>query len=140
MSRIPYESTQAPSNVCSAAGIYQCDFKFPLPPSGYRLVIENISGSLRLAPNASAAPVGYLLRLVNGTTFKLWGFTGAQGQSDGVYTWASFNQATPAVVDSTDSLLAVSVNANWGAGAIQYATLTGYLENCAITGCPPVAN
>src|SRR5579872_848824 len=60
LARIPYESTATASNCPSAGGVGACFFNFAAPPSGYRVVVENVSGYFQISPAANADLVGYI--------------------------------------------------------------------------------
>jgi hypothetical protein len=138
VNRIPYESTQQPQPGCPATnGPAQCVFNFTPPPAGWRLVVENVSGIVTLAPGTTVPPVGFLTDQ-DGINFTNWGFTGKVGQANGSGPLASFNEPIHAVIDSGDvQSPIVGVVANWFSGVGQYMTLSGYLENCALSNCPP---
>jgi hypothetical protein len=140
VSRIPYESTKQPFSTCTSVGVYNCDFFWPLPPAGFRLVVENVSGYLQLASNATAPPLAFFVDDDAGKG-TIWAFMGALGQLQGTATPASINQTTRAVFDSGDTGgVNMTVTANWSGSVQQFMTLSGYLENCAVTGCPPKAH
>jgi hypothetical protein len=138
IARIPYESTQQPQGNCPNSNLIQaCNFAFTPPPTGYRLVVENVSGWIVLANGTTLPPIAILTDVDNtvGRT-TIWSYAGILVQGSGTAILASFNQPAHAVFDAGDSGPEVAVNANWEGGTVQYMTLTGYLENCAITGCP----
>jgi len=138
IARIPYESTQQPQGNCpNGNGPQQCNFAFTAPPAGYRLVVENVSGWITLASGATSPPIAVLSDFDNGQgRSTIWSYTGAPGQPFNTVIQSSFNQPALAIFDAGDTGPAMTVTANWEAGLGQYMTLTGYLENCAVTGCP----
>jgi len=138
IARIPYESTQTPQGNCpNSNAIQACNFAFTPPPTGYRLVVENVSGWIVLANGTTLPPIAILTDVDNsvGRT-TIWSYPGTLVQGSGTAILASFNQPAHAVIDAGDGGPELAVNANWEGGTVQYMTLTGYLENCAITGCP----
>ena len=138
IARIPYESTQTPQGNCpNSNGIEACNFLFTPPPTGYRLVVENVSGWIVMANGTTLPPIAIMYDVdndVSKTTF--WSYTGALVQGSGAAILGSFNQPAQAIFDAGDGVPTLFVNANWEGGTVQYMTLTGYLENCAVTGCP----
>jgi hypothetical protein len=128
VSRIPYESTAQPQGSCpNGTGIQQCVFSsFTAPPSGYRLVVENVSGWITLPSSATSAPF-VLLSNFDGPRNTFWSFTGTLGQPFNTVIQSSINQATRAVFDSVDSPPAVTVTANFQGSIGQFMTLSGSL-------------
>lgn len=134
LARIPYESVAANNNcVNNGTG---CQFNFTPPPSGYRLVAENLSGYFQLSPAATVPAVGYL---EDNTIFRIrTGFNAPLGPIGAAGTIpAAFNQPTKFYFDPAEGTPTAVVSATW-IGAPASMTLTGYLENCSITGCPLV--
>jgi hypothetical protein len=124
--RIPYQSTQVFTQTSTA---YETHFPvFSAAPAGHRLVVQNASAYLTVtAGSGLGAPFGLLA--VNGY------FTiGLPGQNSG-----GFNYPITAYFDAGDSP-EMALSGNFTAGFDQAVTLTGYLENCSITGCPPIQN
>ena len=136
VSRIPYESTSQPTGNCpNGSGVQTCSFSFPAPSTGFRLVVENVGGFLTLEPTATFAPYAALFNQ-DGFRNTFWSFTGTLGQPRGGAVPASFNQAARAVFDSLDTAPLVLVTADYIGGVGEFMTLSGYLESCAVTGCP----
>jgi hypothetical protein len=134
LARIPYESTATAAN-CPNPGVSgACFFTFAAVPTGYRLVVENLAGYFQISPGATADPVGYL----ENSAFRVKGaFTAPRGQLDlGGHTQAAFSYATRYYVDASENIFAV-VSALWSNGNSEMI-LSGYVENCSITGCPAV--
>jgi hypothetical protein len=130
--RIPYESTQQPQGTCSG-GVGNCVFQWPAPPSGFRLVVQNVSGWLTLSGATTAPPFAVLQDFDNAQSRSTyWSFTGSLGQPSGVSVQSSFNQTTLAVFDEAPAMV---VTANFQGSVGQFMTLSGYLENCAVAGC-----
>src|SRR5260370_13155560 len=89
-SRIPYVSTV--SFNCGS-GISECVPLFTAAPTGFRLVIENISGEFKLAPGVTIPPAGDLS--FNNGIFPVWGFSAPFGPTNG-RTIARFSQPVKA--------------------------------------------
>jgi len=133
--RIPYQS--AVSNATCSGNGNACFFYFAAPPSGYRLVAENLSGYFQISPAATVPVVGYLEDITASFNFMA-SFTAPLGQLDlGGHIQAAFNQPTRFYFDRTENSLVGVVSANWSNGNNELV-LTGYLENCSITGCPAI--
>ena len=134
LARIPYESTAVGSNCPSGGGVGACFFNFAAVPAGYRLVVENLSGYFQISPAATAALMGY----VENNSFRIKaGFTAPLGQIDlGGHIQCAFDNPTRFYADPGEGVFAVA-SANWSNGSTSMV-LSGYLENCSITGCPAV--
>ena len=133
IARVPYQSSTANSGcVGMVAG---CTFIFSPAPSGYRLVVENLSGWFQLSPGA--APPVVLLK--DASTHAALGFTGALGQPINNGVAAALNQPARAYFDPSDGNIFALVTASFPAvSSPQRMTLTGYLENCSVTACPAI--
>ena len=96
---------------------------------------ENLSGCFQISPSATAPVVGYWedssFRIMAASTAPL-----VQVDSGG-HIQAAFNQPTRFYLDPSQGGLFAVVSAN-GSNGNNALTLTGYLENCSITGCPAV--
>jgi hypothetical protein len=137
IARVPYESSQQPQGNCpNGNGLQQCRFVFTAPPTGYRLVVENVNGWITLAGGATSPPFAELGDFDSGQdVLTFWSYTGTLGQPFNTVVQSSFNQPARAIFDAGDSAPFMTVTANWEAGIGQYMTLTGYLENCAVASC-----
>jgi hypothetical protein len=133
--RIPYQSGVY---VSTCINTMQCMFTFTQVPVGYRLVAENISASLQLASGTTVQPS---VRLEDGSLNAVRGFQGTVGQGDPVsgLVFSGFNQNIRGYFDSSDGAIMAIVTARYpSVGVTQAVTLTGYLENCAVVGCPAI--
>ena len=130
--RIPYQSFVT---VTTCSGLNWSYFSFTDAPSGYRLVVENVSGYFYVVSGTTVPPVG---RLINSGALKgVWGIPGALGTNFGA-THAGLNGNITAYFNPGDGP-ALGVMVNMAASPYeQTATLSGYLENCAVTGCPAI--
>jgi len=133
--RIPYQSMVS-QTTCS--GISQCQFSgFSAPPSGYRLVIENVSGFFAL--NTSSSPIaGYLVNLKSLSQVNYWGLNAPLGQPFSGAVFSGLNQNVVAYFDAGDAPPFVNIWGNFFTGGSQSVNLSGHLENCALTGCPAI--
>ena len=139
-SRIPYESTVAKIPGTCPAGVQTCFFTFTAPPTGFRLVVESVSGLVILDTSATAPPIAVLSQ-ADSAKSTAWAYPGALGQPNpGFNVTATFNATTRAVFDPSDingGAPSMYVFANFSSGSYdQFMTLSGYLEDCSITGCP----
>ena len=137
IARTPYMSS-VDNATCSGNG-NACFFFFATPPAGFRLVAENLSGYFQISPAATVPVAGYLEDgSPNFTVFA--GFSAPLGQTDlGGHIQAAFNTPTRFYVNGGDNGPFAVASANWSNGN-NVMILTGYLENCSITGCPPIAH
>lgn len=137
--QVPYESTVVGSFLGSncAGGVVGCKFTWAPVPTGYRLVIENISGSMVLGA-ATPLPLGVLTTtdpLGDGTSVL---FTGIYITGTGPTNAIVPSTPVKFYVDGGQSAVAV-IEANYATFIGENAaTITGHLENCAVTGCPAI--
>jgi len=121
LARIPYQSTQF-----TVGGCVSFQISFTAAPPGYRLVLQHISAQLQGSTQ---------LTLSIGTGFGYqasWTFDGTLGASN----ICGINQDLLAYFDPADGQPNATVP---GGGVLNgTVTLTGYLENCSITGCPAI--
>ena len=132
--RIPYQSTY---RTTTCVNVTNCFFQFTPAPSGYRLVVENISGIFELSNSATAPATG----LIEGSNFlNTFGFTSTNGQIFNGTIMSGVNQSTRMVFDSSEGNPVAFVYGFYPSiqGLPSFITLSGYLENCAITGCPTI--
>jgi hypothetical protein len=139
--RIPYQSSGQGTDAslggpCAGVDV-NCAFSITTPPAGYRLVIENVS-ALMYVKSGNPAPEGTILSAnansLLGATFFSGSYLGSSFQQDIV------NQAVKRYVNAgDDQLVFITADFNPSKG-YAWVTVTGYLENCAVTGCPPIQN
>ena len=134
LARIPYESTATAANCPAPGNVGACFFNFSAVPTCYRLVVENLSGYFQISPGATASIEGY----IEGSAFRIKNsFAAPLGQVDlGGHIQAAFSNATRFYVDPGEGVFAVA-SSTWSNGNSEMV-MTGYLENCSITGCPAV--
>ncbi len=130
--RIPYQSRVA--QTCPA-GVNDCFFTFPAAPAGYRLVIQNVSGTVLIGSAASTPPFAILNIDMPGGPGLAWGIPGALGIPG---RFAGFNQSVLAWADPANGQPEVTVDANFSSGYVTTVTLSGYLINCSVVGCPAI--
>jgi hypothetical protein len=129
--RIPYQSNVF---VTTKAGISNAGFFFTTVPTGYRLVAQNVSADLQLESGATV-PWGRLgVDGVGGVATFSYPLRGAIGN---IFGNGGFSQQITAYADA-GSTPVLGVSADFAFSSAENATLTGYLENCSITGCPPI--
>lgn len=137
--RIPYVSTVAgvgPSGACQATA--NCVFSYKPVPAGYRLVVENVSAALQVA-SGSPLPSG-------GISSSDPASGGAGPFFSGTYVgkgvqYAGVVSQTVKFYVNASYVPSVGIVADYGGGPIignNFATIVGYLENCSVTGCPPI--
>lgn len=136
LARIPYESTVTGANCPAVGNEGACFYNFSAVPTGYRLVVENLAGYFQVSPTATAPVEGYL----ENSAFRVKNaFTAPLGQVDaGGHIQSAFNNPTRFYVDAGENVFAVTTSV-WSNGNSEMI-LSGYLENCSITGCPAVQN
>jgi hypothetical protein len=134
--RIPYQSKQ--TWTISMAGVTEVVTQTATVPAGYRLVITNVSFN---AFAESGNPVPSATISSNFAPDSLFpSFTGvytgpAQGHAIG-------NQNLIRYIGAGDSpnvslIYDAAVNIS---GQFNIVTVTGYLENCSVTGCPAIVH
>jgi hypothetical protein len=136
--RIPYESASEAAGFAGTCGAtIQCQFDgFTTVPAGYRLVVQQIAATVG-ANSANPTPNGSFVTVTgNVGSAPVDVFTGTYITKQGE---AVFHQSVLEYVNagSAPSLL---INGDLISNESGYAIVTGYLENCAVTGCPPIQN
>jgi hypothetical protein len=134
LARIPYQSSY---RTTTCTGVTNCFFSFTAAPSGYRLVVENLSGLFELSSAATAPVTG----LIEGSSFlNVFAFTSANGQIFNGTIMSGINQPVRMVFDPSEGNPVAFVYGNYPSitGLPSVMTLSGYLENCSITGCPTI--
>ncbi|HKD02107.1 MAG TPA: hypothetical protein VKB77_06755 [Terriglobales bacterium] len=128
--RIPYESTQ------QSIGYPQETTTFPAAPSGFRLVIQHISCTFLMNPGSTQLP-SITLFTNDGTYTGRASFIGQVG-GIGSQTFGALNADLLSYWDSSNGQPLVVANGDFYPSVINWMTLSGYLENCSLTGCPAV--
>lgn len=134
IARIPYQSSY---RTTTCTGVTNCFFSFTAAPSGYRLVVEHISGLFELSNSATAPPTG----LIEGSSFlNVFAFTASNGQIFNGTIMAGVNIPVRMVFDTSEGNPVAFVYGNYPSitGLPSVMTLSGYLENCSVTGCPTI--
>jgi len=134
LARIPYQSSY---RTTTCTGVTNCFFSFTAAPSGYRLVVENLSGLFEINNAATAPPTG----LLEGSSFlNVFAFTAANGQIFNGTIMSGINIPVKMVFDPQEGNPVAFVYGNYPSitGLPSTMTLSGYLENCSTTGCPTI--
>ncbi|HKE27752.1 MAG TPA: hypothetical protein VKB88_35595 [Bryobacteraceae bacterium] len=111
-----------------------CPFFFTAPPARYRLVIQNVFGHLTLT--STTPPVALLQS--GDSVIEIGVLTTVGGNVNTMR--AGFNQDVLAFFDPSNGGPILSVTGDFSPSAVtgQLTMITGYLENCAVTGCTTV--
>jgi|SRR5215469_877813 len=128
--RIPYESTQIWS------GYPQETALFPAAPSGYRLVLQHVNCEFLMNQGATQLPQ-VMISLNGGSYLVRASFMGQLG-GIGSNTYGAVNTDILSYWDSADGQPLVTANGDFYGSVSNYVTLSGYLENCSVTGCPTI--
>ena len=134
LARVPYQSSY---RTTTCTGLTNCFFQFTAAPSGYRLHVEQLSGLFEISNSATAPPTG----LVEGSNFiNVFAFTAANGQIYNGTIMSGINIPVRMLFDSSEGSPVAFVYADYPSitGLPSEMTLSGYLENCSITGCPTI--
>ena len=109
-----------------------CFATFDPAPPGFRLVAENLSGELTLT--APGTPARVVLQS-GGIGTPIFAGIATPGSTFSGQTDAAFNLNIKAYVPAGASPF-LSISGYLSMQTPLNVTLSGYLENCAITGCP----
>jgi hypothetical protein len=125
-SRVPYSST---ANVTCPEFGSVCTFNLSNMPAGYRLIAQYISGYVPLA-DTSIVPMA-LIRVEGSNNFLSvpMSLSGANAVVNS--NVLAFHTFSPQVQVS-------GLGVTYSSATPAQITIAGYLENCAVTGCPPV--
>jgi hypothetical protein len=131
--RIPYQSSSSFGGTATGCyvGPFLCPFNSFTPvPAGYRLVIQNVSAQL-VVGSGKPVPFGF----VNSSGGQIVSFVGTYAEDN----FAVINQQITSYHNAGDTPYLI-ITADWYGLSSATVTLSGYLENCSVTGCPPVQN
>jgi len=138
--RVPYQSTQAritPTNFCADTDKTVCFMQFPAVPAGHRLVVQNISGSMTLSAAAKSIrfTVGFSVPATGPrATVSFLPPSAVDGQS-------MFTQPVLLFFDAGQIPVAsIFVNGASFDDTQHSVTLTGYMLDCTVNLCAPIAN
>jgi hypothetical protein len=133
--RAPYASSL--SQVCSS-GLGTCDFLF-VGQAGHRIVIQNVSGQILVAPGTTEMASVHFSTANNGIGGNFWGLPPVANVASGLGSalMNNFNQSVVAYVDQGGSAK-VSVYTNHTGNSV--VTLTGYIQDCSLVACPALVN
>jgi hypothetical protein len=128
--RIPYESSQ------QSIGYPQETSTFPAAPSGYRLVLQHVSCTFLMNSGATQLPL-VTLYTNDGSYTARASFMGQLG-GIGSNTYGAVNTDILSYWDPANGQPLVIANGDFYPSVVNFVTLSGYLENCSVTGCPAV--
>ncbi len=132
--RIPYQSAVSVEGASPGGLLYYTFSGFATAPVGYRLIVLNISGLFDVAPG-SVLTTGWLGNDHNPNV--AWGITAPVGGALFGTALSPFSQNVLAYFDPGQGPV-VKVLADLTPLTGSGVTLSGYLENCALTGCPAI--
>jgi hypothetical protein len=130
LARVPYSSLVSATS-CSGSAL--CGMYIGPVPTGYRLVVRHVSAQFQL-PLGTTAPPLLDLYAYNANPKGHWLFVGKIGPTIGSTVYSAVNEDVLAYFDPIDG---PGID-TFGAPGFREITVTGYLENCTITGCPPI--
>jgi hypothetical protein len=139
LARIPYQKVVAMASASCGVGSCGANISVPAVP-GTRLVIEHVSAVVYLLSGTTAAPILQFYQSSNGVTHGLWTFAGSNGAAVSGEVLSAINGNPKGYFASGGGLITVNVFGNINTLDGADLTLTGYLENCAVTGCPIQTN
>lgn len=128
--RLPYQSYQTVNT--GGGGDEQLNASFPEVPAGYRLVIQNINSGFYIV-DKTFTPNGYVT-----TTFapdKTFPQFMGSVEDFGTFAFSIIDSSVTRYVGPGDTP-SVYIQAYFYPSQTFPITVTGYLENCAVTGCP----
>ncbi len=129
LARVPYQS----NSTADGFGGTSCIYGFSAAPAGFRLVGEHLSG--KLLASTSSVTGGVVGEIDDNTLNATVYFAGPLGETQNTFSQAIVSQPIKMYVDSSHGAPFAVVASRWNIGTL---TLTGYLENCSITGCPAI--
>jgi hypothetical protein len=125
--RIPYQS-ELFGKGCTGFG---CTFTFGPVPSGHRLVIEHVSGSIDVLGSVTQVNVQLNPTVPIGTLDRYSSF----------YVPEQFDQVTLAYLDASQSVDVLVILVGGGTfGPNSRLGVKGYLLDCTAAPCPAIAN
>ena len=128
LARIPFQILNG-----STCGSNPCQVLISLSKSGYRAVLETVTAFFELPAGTTEAPllgVGTSNPSHNGQ----WTLVAKLGPTVSGQVMAGLNEKVLAYFDAADNSNFLA----YGNISSVLVTLTGYYENCAVTGCPPI--
>ena len=132
--RIPYQDYQSFSPTYGS-GLNTVQVVFAQVPAGYRLVIENVNAFL-FAESGNPIPNACIVSFFNESNLFPC-VTGNYSSADGV---SIMNQQAIRYIGQGDTPVLDILADFEKCSNCDSATLTGYLEDCAVTGCPAPVN
>lgn len=137
--RIPYESASQAEGFAGTCGDQAvCQFNgFTVVPTGYRLVVQQIAGIVG-ANSANPMPNGEIVVVTDKSQgFPIDFFTGTYLTNS---SEALFHQTGLLEFVNAGSSPSIILYGDLKSNTTGYVIVTGYLESCSVTGCPPIQN
>jgi len=134
--RLPYQSHQTFNTLGGGYELFSINFADV--PTGYRLVIQNVNSSFNEDPtggltDSDLVPNGYITTAFENKPFP--SFAGSVSGGTLSTPSALINASITRYVGPGDTPIVNLSGVFYSSDKIG-VTLTGYLENCAVTGCP----
>jgi hypothetical protein len=131
----PGRSAYATSVLCAPEGNLFCLFEFPVVPPGHRLVVQHVSGFLVVNSNPGVVEAD-LVGGRGGSSF-LVPFSSANAFGA---VFASFDQSVLSYHDAGSvPKVFVRVGSGFDGTIEQVVNLAGYLLDCTVSPCAPIA-
>jgi hypothetical protein len=127
--RVPYQSAQ---QVVPPSDTTSLEFSFGTVPANHRLVLQHISGILGVAQNSPAAVVGVAVPGNGGSTPSNF-FTPSAGGVN------AFDQSVLVYFDAGRTPLVFIGGPTFLANHGDLINLTGYMLDCSVAPCAPIA-
>ena len=137
--RIPYESASQAEGFAGTCGDPSvCRFSgFTVVPAGYRLVVQQIAAVVP-ASSANPTPNGEIVVVTDKSEgFPIDYFTGTYITQSNI---AIFHQSGLLEFVNAGSSPSIVFYGDLKSNTTGYVIVTGYLESCSVTGCPPIQN
>jgi hypothetical protein len=131
--RIAYQTIQFQQNCLN-----QCNLRFPAVPSGHRLVIQHVSGFMSMNGLPKSVTVSLAKDGVSNSGTSTF-FATVAGNSFSPQSFISaFDQPTQYYIDAAGTPTIIA-NADNSSITNSQVTLTGYLLDCTVNTCTPIA-
>jgi hypothetical protein len=138
--RIPYQSTVDMVGKCpNVSNPVECSFSFPVVPAGHRLVVEHVSGLIQTTPTPPFIAVTFFApRSVGGLVAN---FLVPSVDFNGFEAIGAFDRQVLMFYDQAQepSVLVFAGGATFPSALNQFITLSGYLLDCSVASCQPMA-
>lgn len=134
LARIPYSFV----GNFSACPSIPCGLVLPGTPTGYRLVVQHVSAGVSAPTGTSGLPYLHLYDF-NNTPIVHGFFPGKLMFDNGSFQSSVVNEDALLVFDSTTAP-GIDTWVNTFGVISATVSVTGYLENCLVTGCPAIVH